>query len=108
MPEPPAAPVRATACPSLPAALAIAGTFLLAVVLRYPSLFEPHWYGDEGIFAAIATNLRDGRMLYAAAWDNKPPLIYFTYAAIQAAAGVGVFPLHLAALAARRVRRASG
>lgn len=99
MPEPPAAPVRTTVRPSLPAALAIAGTFVLAVVLRYPSLFEPHWYGDEGIFAAIASNLRDGRMLYAAAWDNKPPLIYFTYAAIQAAAGVGVFPLHLAAMA---------
>ncbi|MDE3096299.1 MAG: hypothetical protein KGK07_09910 [Chloroflexota bacterium] len=102
MPHSPDVPVRAlraAARPSLPAALAIAATFVLAFVLRYPSLFEPHWYGDEGIFAAIAANIRDGRMLYSAAWDNKPPLIYFTYAAIQAAAGVGMFPLHLAAMA---------
>jgi hypothetical protein len=32
------------------------------------------------------------------AWDNKPPLIYFTYAGIQAAFGTGVFPLHLVAM----------
>ncbi|MHB8376703.1 MAG: ArnT family glycosyltransferase [Dehalococcoidia bacterium] len=101
MPDRPPASVRAlrAARPSVAPALAIAATFVLAFALRYPSLFEPHWYGDEGIFAAIAANLHDGHMLYSGAWDNKPPLIYFTYAAIQAVAGVGMFPLHLTATA---------
>jgi Dolichyl-phosphate-mannose-protein mannosyltransferase len=74
-----------------------AGTLLVAVLLHYPSLFEPRWYGDEGIFAAVAENIRHGQTLYADAWDNKPPLIFFTYAAIQAAFGAGIFPLHLVA-----------
>ncbi|MEX2247041.1 MAG: glycosyltransferase family 39 protein [Dehalococcoidia bacterium] len=72
-------------------------TLVIAAVLRYPSLHEPLWYGDEGIFAAIATNLREGRTLYADAWDNKPPMVFYTYAAIQAASGSGVFPLHVTA-----------
>ncbi len=70
-------------------------TVLLGFALRYPSLYEPRWYGDEGIFAAIAQNMREGRTLYAQAWDNKPPLIYFTYAGIQSVFGTSVFALHL-------------
>lgn len=68
---------------------------LLTFVLRYPSLYEPRWYGDEGIFAAVAENMRHGRTLYSDAWDNKPPLIFFTYAGVQSALGPGIFPLHL-------------
>jgi hypothetical protein len=75
--------------------LLAAGTLLLAFMLRYPSLYEPRWYGDEGIFAAVAENVRHGETLYSQAWDNKPPLVFFTYAAIQSVFGTGVFPLHL-------------
>lgn len=39
--------------------------------------------------------MRHGHALYSGAWDNKPPLIFYTYAAIQAAFGTGVLPLHL-------------
>ncbi len=70
-------------------------TLLVALSLRYASLYEPRWYGDEGIFSAIAQNMRDGRTLYSDAWDNKPPLIFFTYAGIQALFGTSVFALHL-------------
>lgn len=49
-------------------------------LLRLPSLFEPYWYGDEGIYQIVGLALREGRMLYAEAWDNKPPLLYLTYA----------------------------
>ena len=66
-------------------------------LLRYPSLFEPRWYGDEGIFAAIAENMRAGRVLYAEAWDNKPPGVFATYAAAQAVLGPGVMPIHAVA-----------
>ncbi|MEX0751152.1 MAG: hypothetical protein WD359_10125 [Dehalococcoidia bacterium] len=74
-----------------------AATLILAFALRYPSFFEPRWYGDEGIFAGIAQNMLDGRTLYAEAWDNKPPLIFATYALIQLVSGTtGVMPLHIA------------
>ena len=72
-------------------------TLAVAFLLHFPSLYEPRWYGDEGIFAAVAYNVRHGATLYSGAWDNKPPLIFFTYAGIQSAFGTGVFPLHLAA-----------
>lgn len=87
--------VRARAAALAPWAALAAITFLVAFALRYPSLYEPRWYGDEGIFAAIAQNMREGRTLYAQAWDNKPPLIYFTYAGIQSLFGTGMFALHL-------------
>jgi 4-amino-4-deoxy-L-arabinose transferase-like glycosyltransferase len=84
--------------------LALAAAFALPaaalVLLRIPSLFEPRWYTDEGIFAAVAHDLLRGHMLYSEAWDNKPPLIFVTYATVQALFGTGVLPLHAAALAA--------
>lgn len=67
----------------------------LTFFLRFPSLFEPFWYGDEGIFAAVANNLNQGGVLYRDAWDNKPPAIYLTYAAIFKIFGVSMFWLRL-------------
>ncbi len=49
-------------------------------LLRLPSLFEPYWYGDEGIYEVIGNALRHGRLLYGGIWDNKPPLLYVMYA----------------------------
>lgn len=53
---------------------------LLFVILRIPSLIEPSWYGDEGIYQVIGRALREGRGLYTEIWDNKPPLLYLIYA----------------------------
>ena len=58
---------------------------LLAVIafiifLRAPSLFEPYWYGDEGIYLAVGQALQRGAVLYRDIWDNKPPLLYLIYA----------------------------
>lgn len=78
----------------------LALTLALTLALRYPTFFEPKWYGDEGIFAAIASSIRSGDVLYADAWDNKPPLIFFTYAGIQSLFGTGMLPLHVAATVA--------
>src|SRR3989344_476702 len=69
----------------------------LTFLFRLPSLFEPFWYGDEGIFAAVGRNLNLGGVLYQTAWDNKPPMIYLTYAAIFKFFGVSMFWLHLTA-----------
>jgi len=76
--------------------LILCGIFLL----RIPSLFEPLWYGDEGIFAAVARNLNLGGVLYQTAWDNKPPMIYLTYSSIFKWFGVNEFNIHMAALLA--------
>lgn len=59
--------------------------FLLAslfvfFVLRLPSLFEPYWYGDEGVYQAVGLAIGHGRLLYQGIWDNKPPLLYLLYA----------------------------
>lgn len=50
---------------------------ILTAILRIPSLFEPHWYGDEGIYLTIGLALRRGLGLYSQIHDNKPPLIYW-------------------------------
>lgn len=49
-------------------------------LLRFPSLFEPYWYGDEGIYEVLGSAMRQGRLLYRDIWDNKPPLLYVVYA----------------------------
>lgn len=69
----------------------------LAFLMRFPSLYEPFWYGDEGIFAAVAKNLTQGGVLYQTTWDNKPPMIYLTYATIFSLFGVSMFWLRLVA-----------
>lgn len=48
-------------------------------VLRLPSLFEPYWYGDEGIYQALGLRINSGGLLYRDAFDNKPPLLYVFY-----------------------------
>jgi len=49
-------------------------------LLRLPSLFEPHWYGDEGIYQVIGMAINNGSLLYKDIWDNKPPFLYLLYA----------------------------
>jgi len=63
-------------------------------LLRLPSLFEPLWYGDEGINQVLGLSLNEGRLLYKETWDNKPPLLYVSYAF----AGSDQFTIRLASL----------
>lgn len=49
-------------------------------LLRLPSIFEPYWYGDEGIYQVIGMALDKGKLLYRDIWDNKPPFLYLLYA----------------------------
>lgn len=53
----------------------------LVFLLRIPSLFEPYWYGDEGIYLSIGLAIRKGFLLYRDVFDNKPPMIYLIAAA---------------------------
>ncbi len=50
------------------------------LLIRLPSFFEPHWYGDEEIYLVIGQTLRRGAVLYRDIWDNKPPVLYLIYA----------------------------
>jgi len=60
--------------------LFISTVILVFILLRIPSLIEPYWYGDEGIYQVIGQAMREGRILYSEIWDNKPPLLYIIYA----------------------------
>lgn len=53
---------------------------LAALVLRIPSLFEPYWYGDEGIYLTLGTAVRHGSLLYRDIFDHKTPAIYLVAA----------------------------
>lgn len=79
----------------IPLAVLLAATALL----RLPSYSEPPWYGDEGIFAAVAHGMLVGGRLYADVWDSKPPLIFLVYALTLKLFGPQVFPLRLATTA---------
>ncbi|MBA3723556.1 MAG: phospholipid carrier-dependent glycosyltransferase, partial [Candidatus Levybacteria bacterium] len=53
---------------------------ILFFLLRLPSIIEPYWYGDEGIYHVLGLALNQGQVLYRDIWDNKPPLLYVIYA----------------------------
>lgn len=55
----------------------------LVILLRLPSLWEPHWYGDEGIYLAIGKALSAGGQLYIDIVDHKTPIIYYLVALLQ-------------------------
>ncbi len=61
----------------------LAAVCFLFILLRFPSLYEPHWYGDEGIYQVVGRAINGGRILYKDIWDNKPPLLYLYYAVVN-------------------------
>jgi len=65
--------------------------FLIAsvffILLRLPSLFEPYWYGDEGIYLTLGQGIRSGLTLYSQIHDNKPPTLYYLAAFSQTVFG---------------------
>lgn len=50
---------------------------VLVLLLRIPNLFEPYWYGDEGIYLTIGQTLNKGAKLYSEIIDHKTPIIYY-------------------------------
>ena len=52
---------------------------VITLLLRYPSLFEPYWHGDEGISLALGQAIRRGELIYRDITDNKPPLLYIIF-----------------------------
>src|SRR6266403_3127668 len=63
------------------------GIILLTVAIRLPSLLHPFPVGDEAGYSVIANEIVDGGRPYIDAVDRKPPLLFWTYAAVFKVAG---------------------
>ena len=63
------------------------GIVLLAIVVRLPSLVHPRAIDSEAMYSVVANEIVDGGRPYADAVERKPPLLFWTYAAIFKVAG---------------------
>jgi 4-amino-4-deoxy-L-arabinose transferase-like glycosyltransferase len=80
--------------------LAVIGIILLTVVTRLPSLMQRQAIDDESVYSVVANEIVDGGRPYADAVERKPPLLFWTYAAVFDAAGKYNWrALHIVALA---------
>ena len=84
---------------------------LLAFCLfwRLPTLGDPPWLNDEGVYANVGKAILHGEALYRQVWENKPPAIYLLYAAAQAVAGSAhvLFAMRLLALVAALIAQST-
>jgi hypothetical protein len=63
------------------------GIIILTVAIRLPSLLHPQPIDSEGIYSVVANEIVDGGRPYIDAVERKPPLLFWTYAAIFKVAG---------------------
>src|SRR6266403_1203896 len=63
------------------------GIILLTVVIRLPSLLHPQPIDSEAMYSVVANEIVDGGRPYADAVERKPPLLFWTYAAVFKIAG---------------------
>ena len=76
------------------------GIVLLTIAIRLPSLVHPQPIDSEGIYSVVANEMVDGGRPYIDAVERKPPLLFWTYAAIFRATGkFNWVALHFVALA---------
>lgn len=68
---------------------------LLLLVLRLPSLYEPHWYTDEAGYANVAWQMAHGKVLFLTTWNNKPPLLFWIFQLALGISGPSEFGIHL-------------
>ena len=66
---------------------AVLGIILLTVTIRLPSLVHPQPIDSEGMYSVVANEIVDGGRPYIDAIERKPPLLFWTYAAIFKVAG---------------------
>src|SRR5213592_2152258 len=63
------------------------GLVLITIVTRLPALLHPLPIDDEAGYSVIANEIVDGGRPYIDAVDRKPPLLFWTYAAVFKVAG---------------------
>jgi Dolichyl-phosphate-mannose-protein mannosyltransferase len=67
--------------------LAALGIILLTIVIRLPSLVHPQPIDSEAMYSVVANEIVDGGRPYIDAVERKPPLLFWTYAAVFKVAG---------------------
>jgi 4-amino-4-deoxy-L-arabinose transferase-like glycosyltransferase len=71
----------------------------ITVVVRLPALLHRGPIDDEAMYAVVANEIVDGGRPYVDAVERKPPLLFWTYAAIVRIAGKYNWPaLHAASI----------
>ena len=79
--------------------LAALGIILLTIAIRLPSLVHPQPIDSEAMYSVVANEIVDGGRPYVDAVERKPPLLFWTYAAVFEIAGKYNWKaLHMAAL----------
>jgi 4-amino-4-deoxy-L-arabinose transferase-like glycosyltransferase len=75
----------------------IAAGVAMIVAFRAPAFLEPHWYSDESTYAYVGRTVFGGGDLYRSpgAWDNKPPVQYWTYGIVTHLLGYSEAAIHL-------------
>ena len=63
------------------------GIILLTVAIRLPSLLHPQPIDSEEMYSVVANEIVDGGRPYIDAVERKPPLLFWTYAAVFKVAG---------------------
>src|SRR5215831_12496184 len=63
------------------------GIILLTVAIRLPSLLHPQTLDSEAMYSVVANEIVDGGRPYTDAVERKPPLLFWTYAAVFKIAG---------------------
>src|SRR5580765_1072876 len=63
------------------------GVVLLTIAIRLPSLLHPQPIDSEEMYSVVANEIVDGGRPYADAVERKPPLLFWTYAAVFKIAG---------------------
>ena len=66
---------------------AVLGIILLTVAIRLPSLLHPQPIDSEAMYSVVANEIVDSGRPYIDAVERKPPLLFWTYAAIFKVAG---------------------
>ncbi|HVB14256.1 MAG TPA: glycosyltransferase family 39 protein [Candidatus Dormibacteraeota bacterium] len=77
------------------AARSLSVPLVLLLVLRLPSLFEPHWYTDEAGYTNVAWQMAHGKVLFLTTWNNKPPLLFWILQVGVGIGGASEFGIHL-------------
>src|SRR6266571_2522724 len=67
--------------------VAALGIIFLTIGVRLPSLVHPQAIDSEAMYSVVADEIVDGGRPYADAVERKPPLLFWTYAAVFKIAG---------------------
>jgi 4-amino-4-deoxy-L-arabinose transferase-like glycosyltransferase len=75
----------------------VLGLPILIILLRIPTFLYSVIDSDESIYLLVARSLVEGHAPYTEAWENKPPGIFFLFAAAMLAFGKSIASIRILA-----------